>query len=100
MSWLKNLFSKPDIKGYLDQDALILDVRSRAEFSNGHCKDAKNIPLDQIQKEIPKILKSKRPIITCCRSGARSGNAARMLKSAGVDVINGGPWQNVKRYQD
>jgi rhodanese-related sulfurtransferase len=33
-----------------------------------------------------------KPIITCCRSGARSGMAKSVLAAAGVEVSNGGAW--------
>ena len=100
MNFLKKLFGGPDIKAYLDRKAIILDVRSPAEFSAGHAKGAKNIPLDQIDKEISKMQKANRPVVTCCRSGARSGVAARKLKAAGIDAINGGPWQRVQQSLD
>jgi rhodanese-related sulfurtransferase len=99
MNWFQRIFAGPDIKGYLAKKAMVIDVRTPGEFSQGHVKGAKNIPLDQIDRETPKILKANRPVITCCRSGARSGVAARKLKGAGVDVINGGPWQRVRQHQ-
>ena len=40
-------------------------------------------------------LKLGKPVITCCRSGARSGSAATILKQNGIDAINGGPWGSV-----
>lgn len=99
MNFLQKLFAGPDISGYLAKKAMVIDVRTPGEFRQGHARGAKNIPLDQIDGEIPKILKAGRPVITCCRSGARSGVAARKLKKAGIDVINGGPWQRVKQHQ-
>ena len=37
----------------------------------------------------------KKPVITVCRSGARSGQVARLQSKEGIDVMNGGPWQDV-----
>lgn len=94
-----NLFGiggpKVDLGQKIQEGATIVDVRTPDEFRSGHPKGAINIPLDRIQGEVGKLDKSK-PVITCCRSGARSGMAADFLKSAGFEVYNGGPWQNVQ----
>ena len=47
------------------------------------------------KSEIEKIKSWMKPIIAVCRSGARSGQATQFLESRGIDIINGGPWQNV-----
>lgn len=80
---------------YLQKGAVIIDVRTQAEFADGHAQGSVNIPLNAIANQIGKIKKYKKPIITCCRSGARSGTAANILNNNGIDSINGGPWQNV-----
>jgi len=72
--------------------AVILDVRTAAEFKSGHIKGAINIPVDQVQNQLSKIKAYGKPVITCCRSGARSGMAAGTLRKAGLEVYNGGPW--------
>jgi rhodanese-related sulfurtransferase len=77
------------------RNALILDVRSRAEFQSGNYPEAKNIPLDEISQHVSALKKEDRPIITCCMSGARSGAAKRQLEAAGVEVYNGGNWAEV-----
>lgn len=87
-------------KAALDNGAVIIDVRSPAEFSGGHAKGAINIPLNTIDKNIRKIKNYKKPIVTCCRSGARSGSAASTLKSQGIEVVNGGSWQSVQGLLD
>lgn len=81
------------VQQYLNEGALILDVRSRQEFNSGHVKGSKNIPLPELAGKI-KSLKNKR-IVTVCLSGGRSGSAASTLKNNGVDAINGGPWTSV-----
>jgi len=87
--------SSEKVNEFLQNGAVILDVRTPSEFSEGHVKGSVNIPLNEIANQISKIKNYKKPIITCCRSGARSGTAANILNSNGVDSINGGPWQNV-----
>lgn len=98
LKWLSSLFQAPDIEGYLSQNAVIIDVRSPGEFKSGHVRGSKNIPLNQIGQKVEAIKKWNKPVIACCRSGNRSGIAARQLKKAGIDVINGGSWQNVNRF--
>ncbi len=83
------------IEDYLQNGAVVIDVRTEMEFAGGHVKGSKNIPLGSISSQIDKIKKLNKPIITCCRSGARSGSAESVLRQNGIDVINGGPWGNV-----
>ncbi len=75
-------------------DAIIVDVRSPAEFAGGANPLSINIPLDSLEKALSRLDKSK-PIVLCCASGGRSGMAASILKKHGFpDVVNAGPWQN------
>jgi rhodanese-related sulfurtransferase len=85
------------IEEYLGNNAIVIDVRTTMEFTEGHVQGSKNIPLDRIGSAIAEIKKYDKQVITCCRSGARSGSAANMLKQHGIDAINGGPWQSVAR---
>lgn len=86
---------KVDLGQKIKEGAQIIDVRTPDEFRGGHVKGAVNIPLDRLHGQLGKIDKSK-AVITCCRSGARSGMAADLLKNAGYEAYNGGPWQNVQ----
>jgi phage shock protein E len=52
--------------------------------------------LASIANEAEKLKKKGKPVIVCCRSGARSGSAKSILQSKGVEVTNGGTWQNVQ----
>jgi rhodanese-related sulfurtransferase len=91
--FIKKLFGPGvDFKNLVDNGAIIIDVRTPQEFDRGNIKGSKNIPLDRIQKEAASIKKMGKPVITVCKSGARSGMAKSILKGAGVDVYNGGPW--------
>jgi phage shock protein E len=92
-SFLKKLFGPgTDFKALKENGAIIIDVRSPQEFDHGHIQGSKNIPLDKIQREVKTIKNMNKPIITVCKSGARSAMAKSILKSAGVEVYNGGPW--------
>lgn len=66
----------------------LIDVRSSAEFAEGHITGAKNIPLQELQQQLAHISQDK-PVMLYCRSGNRSGMALRMLQGAGYeDVYN------------
>lgn len=93
-----NLFGKKtDFVQMIRDGAVVIDVRTVNEFKSGHAKGTVNIPLNQIGTKMKKIEKYGKPIITCCASGMRSGSAKSMLKSAGIDAHNGGPWHKMDR---
>ena len=54
--------------------------------------------LHSIPENIKSIKELKKPIIAVCKSGGRSQSATDFLSQHGLDVINGGPWQNVAKY--
>jgi len=94
----KNLFSETiDYKTLMQKGALIIDVRSPAEFLTGSIRSSRNIPLDQLQNNISALKKSGKPIITVCRSGNRSAAAKSIIKSAGIEVYNGGAWTSLDK---
>ena len=78
------------------QKAVVVDVRSAAEFNSGHVSGSKNIPLDQVSKRADEIMKWGKPVIFCCASGNRSGQATSFFKSKGLDCYNGGSWIDVQ----
>ena len=79
----------------LEKGALIVDVRTPQEYSDGHIKNSINIPLQQMDSRIAMLKKKNNVLITCCGSGARSGRACSVLKKNGVECINGGGWGNL-----
>ncbi|AOW22063.1 rhodanese-like domain-containing protein [Urechidicola croceus] len=87
-----------EIQEYLKKGAVVIDVRTVAEYADGHVEGSHNIVLDTIPHNVEKIKAFGKPIIAVCRSGARSGSATQFLNDEGLDVINGGPWQNVAQY--
>lgn len=86
-----------EIKEYLEKEAVVLDVRTLGEWNEGHIEGAKHIVLNLIPLEIEQIKSWGKPVIAVCKSGGRSGQATQFLAQNGIDVINGGPWQNVAR---
>jgi rhodanese-related sulfurtransferase len=96
---IKKLFGlgpQTDYKALLNQGAVILDVRTKAEYQSGHIKGSINIPLQSLETGIGKLKKDK-PIITCCASGMRSATAKGILQSKGFkEVYNGGGWAGLQ----
>lgn len=98
MGLLSKLFGpKTDYKALVADGALIVDVRTVAEYRSGHIEGSRNIPLDQIASKVKELKKSGKPVITVCRSGARSGMARTTLERAGITAYNGGPWNSLLR---
>lgn len=79
----------------------IIDVRTPEEFMGGHVVGSINIPLQEIEQRIEEIKAVKEPIILCCASGNRSGQANAYLKSLDINCENGGSWMDVNyNYQN
>lgn len=96
---LKNLLglgNQPDYSEMLSNGGVIIDVRTKKEFSAGHIKGSKNIPLNSLSNHLNKLNKHQ-PVITCCASGMRSASAKTILQANGfTDVYNGGGWRNLQ----
>ena len=96
--FLNKLFGpKADFKALLAQGAILVDVRTPEEFRGGHLDGSLNIPVQIIQSKVADLKKKGKPVIAVCRSGARSGMAVGILKSAGIEAYNGGPWNALQR---
>lgn len=96
---LKNLFGlgpKTDYKTLLQQGAEIIDVRTKGEFTSGHIKGSKNIPLDTLNNNLKQLKDKEKTYLLCCASGMRSGSAKSILKSKGYNnVHNAGSWHSL-----
>jgi len=75
----------------------IIDVRTPGEFMGGHVAGSINIPLQEIPDRVEEIKTLSQPIVLCCASGNRSGQATYFLKQHGIDCSNGGSWLEVNR---
>lgn len=73
------------------QGALLLDVRSPLEHASGHIPGSVNIPVQELPQRLGELGPTQRPVVVYCRSGARSGHAAQLLRAAGYDVHDIGP---------
>lgn len=96
---IKNMLGlgpKVDYKELLKNGAQIVDVRTKAEYQQGHIKGSINIPLNNLSNHYASLKKDK-PVITCCASGVRSAQGKNILKSNGfTQVYNGGGWMSLQ----
>ena len=89
-------FGNSKIKNALRQGAIVIDVRTPQEFDRGKVPESINIPVDRIAANAERIKGMNRPVVFCCESGSRSGNALSIMKAKGLkEVYNGGSWYAV-----
>ena len=90
----QQIFENTDVQGFselvADSNVVVLDVRTVAEFSEGHIEGA--ILIDQGQSDFVEKAKATLPIekkiAVYCRSGRRSANAAGKLADIGYKCVN------------
>lgn len=82
---------KRQVAQALTQGAKVIDVRSPAEYAQGHYPGSVNIPVDKLTSRLKSIGATNQTIIVYCASGARSAMASRTLKASGyARVLNAG----------
>lgn len=83
--------AKAELKKWIQEGALVVDVRTPGEFSAGHYKNAKNIPLQELEQRLSEFGDKEQKIVLYCRSGARASAAKRILEQNGYKhVVNAG----------
>lgn len=65
--------------------ATLVDVRTPAEWRDGHIDGAVLIPVQELEQRLQEIARD-RPVVVYCASGNRSARAAATLSAAGYDV--------------
>lgn len=78
---------------------VILDVREKDEWNDGHHPNAVHIQLDKVEKKFHKLYPDKKTkVLIYCRSGSRASSAAQILNSQGYNNIysvSGGGYSNL-----
>ena len=68
------------------EKAVLIDVCEPHEFAQSHAIGAKNIPLAQLEAQLPSVVKNKSvPVILVCQAGRRSSRAAAQAKKLGYE---------------
>ena len=82
-----------DAKAVADRlaDVQLVDVRYESEWQQGRIKGAIHIPDDELPDRVDELDRS-RPVVTVCRAGTRSAEAAEWLRGQGFDAedLDGG----------
>ena len=96
---IKNLFKseKVDYAQLVKDGAIIIDVRTAAEYKKAHIDGAKNIPLAEFGHRVKEYTNKEEVYITCCTAGMRSASARSIMKRTGYKkVYNGGGWTGLR----
>lgn len=99
MGFLEFIFGgrKRQVEKFINEGAIILDVRTQREWGQGHIENSIHIPLDQLRERLPEIKKLNKPVIAICESGVRSSKAAKFLNLNNITAINGGGWKSLNQ---
>lgn len=76
-----------DYEKMLENDAILIDVRSNAEYNNAHLDNSINIPVEQVER-IEKNYKKDDEIIIYCQSGSRAQQAVDHLIEKGFTNVH------------
>ena len=90
-----NLKKTKNIKEFIDDSAVIIDVRSESEFNSGNLEGSVNVPLKDLMYRVNEFEKEKK-YITICTFGMRAESAKKFFKKRGYQVVNGGRWSDLK----
>ncbi len=74
----------------INNDAVVIDLRSSEAFSRGHIVSSRNVPMDELESRLTKLasLKSK-PVIAVCEAGVTSNKAIDTLRKSGFENVYG-----------
>lgn len=81
-----------------EKQGTIVDVRTIEEFRGGNVSGSINIPLQEIEKRMDELKTLRHPLVLCCASGIRSGQAHGYLAQQGIECYNGGSWLDVNYF--
>jgi phage shock protein E len=86
-------------RDHLKSGALLVDVRTPAEFAEKNLPGAVNLPLDTITSGITNHVADKSKVVLLhCRTGRRSGIAEKELRSLGyTNVFNLGSFEQAQK---
>ena len=81
----------------INNNALLVDVRTESEFHDGHLPGAKLIPISQVSSRIAEFGEDKdREIVLYCKGGVRAAKAEKILRANGyTQVVNAGGYKDL-----
>ena len=84
----------------IEKKAILIDIRSRDAYREGHWEGAINYPETEVE-DYRKVLQKRRPIILYCQHGGSSMQLSRTLGRVGYEVATViGGYVAVKQYKE
>jgi phage shock protein E len=94
--WVQLFNVDDDVSRLIADGGVLIDVRTKSEYADGHLDGAINIPLGRLRTDYVQ-LDPNRTYVTYCSHGLRSIKAVEILKENGFKhVFNGGSMSNVE----
>jgi phage shock protein E len=91
-------FGNEKIKQALRQGAVVIDIRTAADFDRGKVRGSINIPIDRININLKRVVQMNKPIVICSNSDSENDRVIDVLKANGVkEIYNGGNWTKLWR---
>ena len=79
-----------DVVKLINNDAIVLDIRSADAFARGHIVNAKNIPNDELDAKLDQLERYKStPIVAVCDAGVTTTTVVNKLRGAGFESVFG-----------
>ena len=79
-----------DVVKLINNDAVVIDIRSADAFARGHIVSAKNIPHDELDGKMEQLEQHKNtPVVAVCDSGVTTVQVVNKLRSAGFESVFG-----------
>ena len=74
----------------INNDAVVIDIRSAEAYSRGHIVNARNIPRDELDARLDQLQKYKNtPIVAVCDAGVTTTGIVNKLRAAGFESVFG-----------
>ena len=74
----------------INNDAVVIDLRSAEAFGRGHIVSARSIPHDELEAKLPSVAKDKsKPIVAVCDNGISSTRSVNLLRKQGYESVYG-----------
>jgi rhodanese-related sulfurtransferase len=79
-----------DVVKLVNNDALVLDLRSAETYGHGHIVNARNLGADDIEAKVPGLAPDKaKPVIAVCDNGVSSNRTVKALRKMGYETVFG-----------
>lgn len=79
-----------DAVALINNDGVVIDLRSKEAFERGHIVNAKNVPFEELDAHKDRIAKFKdKPVVAVCDAGMMSTRAVAALRNSGFESAYG-----------